>query len=125
MHQVVHAQSCVRVVLLGFFCFQQNDKKDNDMEPASLKERSLDKHLRLHDLAQAATLIAVGIPVADCEWRGDQLVFMFPDSTQTRKLLTELAAGEIQLDPLVVIDGFRRARRRLSEELRRAGGFER
>jgi hypothetical protein len=73
------------------------------------------RHLKIQDLEQAAVLFASGYDVSECQWQGDRLCYLFPDSEKARAVLAQLAVGDLKMDPRVAFVGFRKARRLLWE----------
>jgi len=77
--------------------------------------------IRVHDLEQAACLYASGFAPTSAEWRDERLFLIFPDSSDVRRVLGDLCAGTLRLDPSAVVAGFRKARKLLWEEKARRG----
>ena len=77
--------------------------------------------LPIHDLTEAACLYASGFAPVTAEWRGPRLYLIFPDSPDARRVLRDLAQGQLRFDPHTILDGFRQARRLLFEAKKEAG----
>jgi len=77
--------------------------------------------LRIHDLEQAACLLASGFEPSGHEWAGERLFLLFPDCVAARNVLADLATGALRLDPCAVMAGYRTARRVLYEAKQRRG----